>query len=158
MSRTLVLAAALTIVLVLSSTQNVCAVRVSVMNPRCGPPGTFVTFTIHYDGDALPPTVSTWGSGWDALLSSILECYPGGLGGLTVWCRFTVPPGATGGFTYTATDELGSASATFTVACPAVGGVVMPVNAFAVLAPWLAVIGLVGCVATVVVVAMKRLQ
>ncbi len=69
-----------------------------------------------------------------------------------------MPPGATGGFTYTATDELGSASATFTVACPAVGGVVMPVNAFAVLAPWLAVIGLVGCVATVVVVAMKRLQ
>jgi hypothetical protein len=39
---------------------------------------------------------------------------------------------------------------------PAVGGVVMPVNMFAVLGPWLAVIGLVGCIATVVVVAKKR--
>lgn len=38
---------------------------------------------------------------------------------------------------------------------PAVGGVVIPVNTFALLSPWLAVIGLVGCVA-VVVVAKKR--
>jgi len=38
----------------------------------------------------------------------------------------------------------------------AVGGVVIPVNTFAVLAPWLAVIGLVGCIGTVVVVAKKR--
>jgi hypothetical protein len=40
----------------------------------------------------------------------------------------------------------------------AVGGVVIPVNTFAVLAPWLAVIGLVGCIGTVVVVAKKRRQ
>jgi hypothetical protein len=37
-----------------------------------------------------------------------------------------------------------------------VGGVVTPVNNFALLTPWLAVIGLVGCISTVVVVAKKR--
>jgi hypothetical protein len=39
---------------------------------------------------------------------------------------------------------------------PPVGGFVTPVNTFAVLAPWLAVIGLVGCVGTAVVVVRKR--
>ena len=34
-----------------------------------------------------------------------------------------------------------------------VGGIVAPVNTFAVLAPWLAAIGLVGCIGTVAVVA-----
>ena len=38
-----------------------------------------------------------------------------------------------------------------------VGGVVMPANKFAIAAPWLAIIGLVGCIGTVVVVAKKRL-
>ena len=37
-----------------------------------------------------------------------------------------------------------------------VGGVLMAANVFAVLGPWLAVIGLVGCVSTVVVVRKKR--
>lgn len=40
--------------------------------------------------------------------------------------------------------------------CPVVGGVVQPVNTFALVAPWLAVIGLVGCGAIVVVAAKKR--
>jgi hypothetical protein len=39
---------------------------------------------------------------------------------------------------------------------PAVGGVVLPANNFAIIAPWLAVIGVVGCIGTVVVVAKKR--
>jgi hypothetical protein len=39
-----------------------------------------------------------------------------------------------------------------------VGGVVMPANTFAVLVPWLAVIGQVGCIGTVVVVAKKRFR
>jgi len=47
---------------------------------------------------------------------------------------------------------------TFGNAAAAVGGVVIPVKAFAVLAPWLAVIGLVGCIGTVFVVAKKRRQ
>jgi hypothetical protein len=37
-----------------------------------------------------------------------------------------------------------------------VGGVVIPANAFVLISPWLAVIGLVGCIGTVVVVAKKR--
>jgi len=45
---------------------------------------------------------------------------------------------------------------TFGNAAAAVGGVVIPVKAFAVLAPWLAVIGLVACIGTAVVVAKKR--
>jgi hypothetical protein len=39
---------------------------------------------------------------------------------------------------------------------PAVGGVVMPANTLSILAPWLAVIGLVGCIGTVVVATKKR--
>ncbi|MGD0549830.1 MAG: hypothetical protein ABSA81_04710 [Candidatus Bathyarchaeia archaeon] len=37
-----------------------------------------------------------------------------------------------------------------------VGGVVMPANTLAIVTPWLAVIGLVGCIGTVGVVAKKR--
>jgi len=43
-----------------------------------------------------------------------------------------------------------------TPASAPVGGVVMPTNTFALVSPWLAVIGLVGCIGTVVVVAKKR--
>jgi hypothetical protein len=45
---------------------------------------------------------------------------------------------------------------TFGSAAVAVGGVVIPVSTLAVLAPWLAIIGLVGCIGTVVVFARKR--
>jgi hypothetical protein len=37
-----------------------------------------------------------------------------------------------------------------------VGGVLTPANTFAIVAPWLAVIGVVGCIGTIVVVAKKR--
>ena len=37
-----------------------------------------------------------------------------------------------------------------------VGGVVMPANTLALVAPWLAVIGVVACIGTAVVVAKKR--
>jgi hypothetical protein len=47
---------------------------------------------------------------------------------------------------------------TFGNAAAAVGGIVIPVRTFAVLAPWLAVIGLVGCIGTIVVVAKKHRQ
>jgi hypothetical protein len=40
--------------------------------------------------------------------------------------------------------------------CPAVGGVVEPVNNLVMLSPWLAVIGIVGCIASMAVVARKR--
>jgi hypothetical protein len=38
----------------------------------------------------------------------------------------------------------------------AVGGVVIPANTFALVTPWLAVIGLVGCISTAVVIRRKR--
>lgn len=47
---------------------------------------------------------------------------------------------------------------TFTNSPAAVGGVVTPTNMFAIVAPWLAVIGLLGCIATVAVVVKKRRQ
>ena len=55
-------------------------------------------------------------------------------------------------------DSALSVSGPFDVAgpCRAVGGCVQPVNTFALLSPWLAVIGLVGCVGTVVVIAKKH--
>lgn len=41
-------------------------------------------------------------------------------------------------------------------ACPAaVGGVVIPANTVALVAPWLAVIGVVGCIGTIAIVAKK---
>jgi hypothetical protein len=43
--------------------------------------------------------------------------------------------------------------------CPfeaAVGGCVQPVNSFALLSPWLAAIGIVGCIGTAAVLAKKR--
>jgi hypothetical protein len=39
---------------------------------------------------------------------------------------------------------------------PAVGGVVMPANTLAIVAPWLAVIGLVGCISTVVITKKRE--
>jgi hypothetical protein len=38
----------------------------------------------------------------------------------------------------------------------AVGGFVIPANNFAIVAPWLAIVGVVGCIGTLVVVAKKR--
>jgi hypothetical protein len=37
-----------------------------------------------------------------------------------------------------------------------VGGVMMPANNLAIVAPWLAVIGVVGCIGTIAVIAKKR--
>ena len=82
-----------------------------------------------------------------------------------VLCTFVVSESAScGHYTVTVTPPLGgvgaigSGSASFDVAgpCCAVGGCVQPVNTFAMLSPWLAVIGLVGCIGTVVVVAKRR--
>ena len=62
------------------------------------------------------------------------------------------------GTTYSVDDSALSVSAPFDVAgpCCAVGGCVQPANTFALLSPWMAVIGLIGCIGTVVVVAKKR--
>jgi hypothetical protein len=75
---------------------------------------------------------------------------------------FTVADGASGKYTVTIFTWMpgwlldGEASAEYNTDCPAVGGVVEPANTFALLSPWLAVVGLVSCIGTVVVVAKKR--
>jgi len=84
--------------------------------------------------------------------------------GRNVECTFRVSESATCGSHYTVTLALSAdeasidqgiliGSAPFVVACCAVGGCVQPVNTFGLIAPWLAVIGLVGCIGTIVVVA-----
>lgn len=45
---------------------------------------------------------------------------------------------------------------TFGNAAAPVGGVIIPVSALGVLAPWLAAVGIVGCIVTVLAVAKKR--
>jgi len=54
--------------------------------------------------------------------------------------------------------EVDGVDCTFTNSpiAPAVGGVVIPANTLSLVSPWLAVIGLVGCIGTIVVVAKKR--
>lgn len=83
----------------------------------------------------------------------------------TALCTFVVSESARcGRYAVTATlltGGLGAAtvSGVFDVAgscCAAVGGCVQPANTFALLSPWLAVIGLVGCIGVAVVVARKR--
>ena len=80
-----------------------------------------------------------------------------------VLCTFVVSESAScGRYTVTVTLPVfglgASDSGVFDVAgpCCAVGGCVQPVNTFALLSPWLAVIGLVGCIGTVAVMAKRR--
>ncbi len=53
-----------------------------------------------------------------------------------------------------------SGTGTFTTdpTCPAVGGVVTTVNAFSLLTPWIAVLGLIGCIGTAVLAKKRRPQ
>lgn len=88
-------------------------------------------------------------------------------GDLTMPCFLVISESACSG-PYTVTFTLGeqSASASFTVpdtcpgvqSCEAVGGCVQPVNTFALLSPYLAIIAVVGCIGTVILVAKKRHQ
>jgi hypothetical protein len=88
------------------------------------------------------------------------KCLPA-TGEDNIVCSFSVSESAScGRYEVIVTlENIGSASAVFDVAgpcCPAVGGCVQPVNTFAMLSPWLAAIGLIGCIGTVAVVAKKR--
>jgi hypothetical protein len=139
----------------LSSAQNAFAAATISLTPSCGGPGTRVTFS---------------GSGFDAAIercavqSGLISFGPhcGVTGPGTVSGYFTVRDGASGKYTVTVTGYIGEgtiageASAEYNTDCPAVGGVVEPANTFALLSPWLAVIGLAGCIGTVAVVARKR--
>jgi hypothetical protein len=68
---------------------------------------------------------------------------------------FTMIPGEGVVIEFVAPDTV---TCTFTNSpvAPAVGGVVMPANTLAIVAPWLAVIGVVGCIGIVVVARKKR--
>jgi hypothetical protein len=137
------------------------------VDPQAACPGATVTVTSLL-GDVVGGGISVAAvSPVDALVLS-LSSDPDGLIASqqcsmnTETCTFVVSESATCGRHYDVNvlvqDQL-FGSATFDVpssCCPAVGGCVQPVNTFALLSPWLAVIGLVGCISTVAVVARKR--
>ena len=133
---------------------------------------TTITFvTTDFDIAAVSPSLD------DGIVTMVLSSDPVGLITNQVcsdrdfpWqCTFVVGESAScGHYTVTvarSTDEASSSqliigSGVFDVAgpCCAVGGCVQPVNTFALLSPWLAAIGLVGCISTVALVTKKRRQ
>lgn len=147
--------AVLAIVLAFSSTQSVSAQQIS-LSPACGPPGTVVSLSGSGFGTSEhDPTIS---SSPDGLISDAEIVVNEGV----VSGTFIVAAGAQGSYLVTV-HTIGidqSASVGFNTDCPggetAVGGVVMPTNTLTVLGPWLALVGLVGCISVVVVVAEKR--
>ena len=128
------------------------------VTPTSGCSGTQVTLVAHW-------TVSG-GADLSLLVSPDVELFVGDLVGhcflddtaklltCTMVIAESVPSGP-----YTLTfkaegspgTELAIAYLDVLSTCEAVGGSVQPVNTFAVLSPWLAVIGLVGCIGAVVV-------
>jgi hypothetical protein len=125
------------------------------LTPSSGPPGTTVTINgSGFNGFDATCMITSVPSGLISsipaprmILTSIGVIYSG---------SFVVASGATGTYTVTVQGNKGdSASGSFTVSGP-VGGVVMPANRFALVAPWLVVIGLVGCIGLVGVVVKKH--
>jgi hypothetical protein len=134
----------LAVVLVLSSTQGAFATIISAsLDPECGPPGTPVELTIRFTGSR--PTIQTYPD---------LGPLGGDIGEGIVGYDFTVPDGVHQ-ITITIIQD-GAPSGTVTFCPSPVGGVVMPTNTFTIVVPWLALIGLVGCIGTVAVIARKR--
>jgi len=139
--------AVLAVVLVLACTQSAFGTITSVLlEPGCGPPGTVVE--LHVTATAQ----FTW----------IFDPEPEDLScryiseGVTLDCVSTVPEGVHK-ITITITEQQeGSRVLTFGDCPAAVGGVVEPVNKLTIFVPWLVVIGLVGCIGAVAVVAKKR--
>lgn len=137
-----------------------------VLTPTEGCPGTEVTLTLFLAGPL--PNDFHLSSNPIGLFEEVI-CRGQANGETTVTCTLTILQSACLGHnTITASVSEGqiveSVSASFEVpstcpgvrSCAAVGGCVEPVNKLSVLSPWLAVIGLVGCIGTVVVVAKKR--
>jgi hypothetical protein len=138
-----VLAAALVISSALSVEANGPTFNL-LLTPSCGPPGTLVTFT--YPGS--PTSIDEKPS----LFTTTINCP------VNQPCFFTVlnvPVGQYKLFWYMPDGSTGIGSF-FVGDCPAVGGVVMPANTFALLSPWLAVIAVTGFIAAIVVMARKR--
>jgi len=135
----------LAVILALSSAPGASATIISAsLNPECGPPGTYGTLLIRYTGNF--PTVQT---------NPDLGPLGGDLGDGVVGYYFTVPDGVRQ-ITFTIFQD-GVPLQTVTFCPSSVGGAVLAANTLAVLAPWLAVIGLAGCIGSAVVIAKKRL-
>jgi hypothetical protein len=124
--------------------------------------GGIITTAMSPLSDGIQAAVSSDPDGLVATQNCLIHDTP-------VECTFLVSESASCGrytVTVTLTENtgeriliLGSASATFDVSgtcCAAVGGCVQPVNTFALVSPWLVVIGLVGCIGAAVVAAKKR--
>ena len=139
--------AVLAVVLALASVQGAFATITSVsMEPGCGPPGT--TVELHVTATAQ--------------FSVLFDPEPEDLScrynseGVTMDCVFTVPEGVHK-TTITIVEQQGASRVLTFGDCPAaVGGVAEPVSMVALVSPWLALIGLVGCIGTIVVVSKKR--
>lgn len=137
--------AVLALVLALSSTHNAFATINSVsLEPRCGPPGTGGILAVTFTGSV--PEIQTYP---DLPLGCDEDTEVMG-------CWFTVPEGVDR-ITITITEnDAPSRVLALDVPRPTVGGFIEPVNKLALLSPWLALIGLVGCIGTLVVVAKKH--
>jgi hypothetical protein len=144
--------AVLAVVLALSSMHSAFAIKLS-LDPTCGPYATEVTLVVTEFTNYLNVGVAMCSPEDPGL-----PCQEAGpctydVNGLpTLTCVFPAPLFP---IMLLVTEGDESASVIFTD-CPAVGGLVTPVNTLAILGPWLAIIGLVGCISTVVVVAKKR--
>jgi hypothetical protein len=151
--------ALLAIVLVLSA-QSVFAFLATIsLNPGFGPPGMKVTVTgSGFTVSAQPYCnfVSTPAGLVGPNRNTDFVCMVAGDGSMAGW--FVVAVGASGSYSVSVSYfTQASDPEQFAVTQPApVGGVVEPVNYLMMLSPWLAVIGLVGCVGTMVVVNKKR--
>ena len=147
MSRSLVFLAVLAIVSVISSVLSVAA-NGSTFNisltPSCGPPGTLVTFTY--------PGSPTDADEQPSEFTSIVTCP------VNQPCFFTVLNVPAGHYTlywYMQDGSIGIGNF-FVGDCPAVGGVVLPINRSVVIAPYLALFGMVAVVAVVVAAPWKK--
>jgi hypothetical protein len=144
--------ALLVVLVVLAGGSSAFADAAVTLTPSAGCPGKDVSVS--------PPCSHILTSGPSMLTSGFSLCPPPNPRGL--FCGFTVSQSASPGeYSVTCDYEGGSDTVPFTVdpsLCPPpVGGCLQPVNTFAVLAPWLAVIGLVGCIGVVGVVVKRRL-
>jgi hypothetical protein len=160
----------LMVLVALAGVSPVFATRSLTFDPPAACPGERVTFVLPFR-DIVGGGISIAAvSPLDNIVTFVLSSDPVGLianaeCSTETWaCSFVVSGSATcGHYTVTVTlmDEnpIDSVSGQFDVpstCCPAVGGCVQPVNTFTLLSPWLAAIGLVGCIGTAVVVAKKR--
>jgi len=152
------LAIMLAVSIVLSLTASAYADTI-LIDPSSGPVGTHVVVTTGEDfilGDS-SCTVSSKPSGLISNPTCVLS--PIDLG-QRASASFTVACAPAGDYTVILTgnpseNQVSTSFSNEGGSCP-VGGVVLPVNTLVLVSPWLAVIGIVGCISTVVVVAKKR--